>query len=278
MFNIILEVLFVLFSFLKIPITIICFILALISVLVVIHIIYYRVVKKMPRLHSTTCKSRKKPFLFKIFVEFPRQLAFDIVNKDPDRFPYKGVVIFTGRQGNGKTIALVHSINSMQASFPRCKVITNLRYTKEDDSLHHWRQLCDYTNSKYGVIVGLDETQNWFSSAQSRNFPPEMLSVITQNRKNARIILGTAQSFHLLAKSIRSQCTEVRECRTFFGCLTYVTRKEPILDVDGNVSEYKRIGSPYFFVHSQKLRNMYDTYFTVDSLSKSGFVDIKNEL
>lgn len=278
MFDIFIEVLSVFFNFLKIPIFIIGFILALLFVFVLIHYAFYRFIKKMPRLRSSAIKTKKKPFLFKIFVDFPRQLAYDIVTKDPDRFPFKGVIIFTGRQGNGKTIALVNAIHSMQSSFPRCKVITNLRYTNEDDSLHHWRQLCDYTNSKYGVIVGMDETQNWFSSAQSRNFPPEMLSVITQNRKNARIILGTAQSFHLLSKSIRSQCTEVRECHTFFGCVTYVTRKEPILDPDGNVSEYKRLGSPYFFVHSQKLRNMYDTYFTVDSLSKSGFVENKSEL
>ena len=278
MFDIFIEVLSVFFNFLKIPIFIIGFILALLFVFVLIHYAFYRFIKKMPRLRSSAIKTKKKPFLFKIFVDFPRQLAYDIVTKDPDRFPFKGVIIFTGRQGNGKTIALVNAIHSMQSSFPRCKVITNLRYTNEDDSLHHWRQLCDYTNSKYGVIVGMDETQNWFSSAQSRNFPPEMLSVITQNRKNARIILGTAQSFHLLSKSIRSQCTEVRECHTFFGCVTYVTRKEPILDPDGNVSEYKRLGSPYFFVHSQKLRNMYDTYFTVDSLCKSGFVENKSEL
>ena len=278
MFDIFIEILLVFFNILKIPILFICFIIALLIVLVAINLVYCRLVKKMPRIKTSSVKTQKKPFLFKIFVEFPRQLAFDIANKDPDRFPYKGVVIFTGRQGNGKTIALVNAINSMQSSFPRCKVITNLRYTEEDDSLYHWRQLCDYTNSKYGVIVGMDETQNWFSSAQSKSFPPEMLSVITQNRKNARIILGTAQSFHLLAKSIRSQCTEVRECHTIFGCVTYVTRKEPILDADGNVSEYKRIGSPYFFVHSQKLRSMYDTYFTVDSLSKSGFIDNKSEL
>ena len=44
-------------------------------------------------------------------------------------------------------------------------------------------------NGINGVIVVMDELQNWFSSNDSKNFPPEMLSVITQNRKNRRMVL-----------------------------------------------------------------------------------------
>jgi hypothetical protein len=99
-----------------------------------------------------------------------------------------------------------------------------------------------------------------------------MLSVITQNRKNRRVILGTAQNFYLLAKPIRSQCTEVRQCVTLGGVLTIVTRREPICDEAGDVKEMKFRGM-YFFVHSDRLRNSYDTYSIVESLSSSGFKD-----
>lgn len=134
----------------------------------------------------------------------------------------------------------------------------------------------DYNNAEKGVIVGMDETQNWFSSAQSKNFPPEMLTVCTQNRKNRRIILGTAQSFYLLAKAIRTQCTEIRECYTFFGCLTVVRRLEPALDFEGNIAELKKKGY-YFFVHNKELRESYDTYKCISALSDSGFLN-KEEL
>ena len=148
--------------------------------------------------------------------------------------------------------------------------MTNLGYTLQDTELNDWRQLIDYKNGIYGVIAVLDETQNWFSSNQSKNFPPEMLEVVTQNRKNRRIILGTAQNFYLLAKAIRSQATEVRRCSTYLGCLTVVRRFVPILDSDGNVKEWKRRGS-YFFVHDEELRNCYDTYHVIHSLANSGF-------
>lgn len=97
-----------------------------------------------------------------------------------------------------------------------------------------------------------------------------MLEVITQNRKNRRIILGTAQNFYLLAKAIRSQATEVRRCATFLGALTIVRKYYPVLDSDGNVKEWKYRGM-YFFVHDKKLRESYDTYKVIKSLRQSGF-------
>lgn len=177
-----------------------------------------------------------------------------------------------GGQGNGKTIAMVEYGLRMKKEYPLSKLITNLCVSGEDDILDHWKKLVTYSNGSKGVICLIDETQNWFSSTQSRNFPPEMLQVITQNRKNRRIILGTAQNFYLLAKAIRSQCTEVRECRTFFGCITLVRRKEPILDAEGNVTEWDKKGS-YFFVHDRELRDSYDTYKVIEALSHSGFKD-----
>lgn len=186
--------------------------------------------------------------------------------------PHQGLIVYTGRQGSGKTSTLVRDMMLIQKEYPLCKVLTNLAYTKQDVALNHWKQLVDYKNGHLGVIVAIDELQNWFSCNQSKNFPPEMLQVITQNRKNRRVIFGTAQNFYLLAKAIRSQCTEVRECFTIFGCLTIVRRREPILDGEGNVSEWKNRGI-YFYVHDDELRASYDTYKVIESLAKSGFQD-----
>lgn len=116
----------------------------------------------------------------------------------------------------------------------------------------------------------MDELQNWFSSNDSKNFPPEMLSVITQNRKNRRIILGTSQVFNMLAKAIRTQTTEVRRCTTLLGCLTLVRRLEPILDSEGNVVEWKKKGF-YFFAHDKKLRESYDTWKVIERFKNVGF-------
>ena len=221
----------------------------------------------------------KKPSLLKkLFVLLPKQYVDDIFEREPDFFKYQGMVIFEGRQGSGKTISMVKFMSDMQKEYPLAKCITNLAYKNENDKLKTWKMLMDYKNGKYGVIVGMDELQNWFSSNDSKNFPPEMLSVITQNRKNRRIILGTSQNFYLLAKAIRSQATEVRRCTTLLGCLTIVRKFEPILDSEGNVVEWKRRGI-YCFVHDKELRESYDTWKVIENLRKSGFKeDVKPEI
>ena len=219
---------------------------------------------------------KKKGFFYRLFVMAPRQYAADLFERDPEFFRYQGCVIFTGRQGMGKTIAMVEQTLRFQQEYSKCKVISNCAYKHQDAELNHWRKLLNYKNGIQGVVVQIDEMQNWFSSNQSKNFPPEMLEVICQNRKNRRIILGTSQVFVRLGKPLREQCTEVRRCSTFFGVITVVHRVRPELDSDGNVTKWKHIGF-YFFVHTPEIREAYDTYRVVESLAKSGFQERPQE-
>lgn len=271
MFGILKVIFEVIWAVARIPVFVICAVFGLYVVLICINL-FIGYLNGL-RLQKRTSKVvKKRSALLRLLVDFPHRYVLDMFEHNPNDFPYKGCVIFCGRQGCGKTISMIEYAMRMQEEYPDCKCLTNCAYLFEDDELSHWKKLVNYKNGAAGVIACLDETQNWFSSNQSRNFPPEMLQVITQNRKNRRIILGTSQNFYLLSKAIRSQATEVRDCCTFFGCLTVVSRKEPILDCDGSVVEWKKLGR-YFFVHSEKLRNAYDTYKVIESLSDSGFKD-----
>ena len=220
---------------------------------------------------------KKKSFFRRVFIDFPKRFTDDLFDKDLEFFKYQGLIIFEGRQGSGKTMSMVEFIKRMQEEYPLAKTTTNFGLKSQNKELKDWRMLIDYKNDKQGVIVGMDELQNWFSSNDSKNFPPEMLGIVTQNRKNRRIILGTSQNFYLLAKAIRSQATEVRRCSTFFGYLTVVKRVEPILDSEGNVQEWKNRGM-YFFVHSKELREAYDTYKVIENLRKSGFKEQSQDI
>lgn len=269
MFNITIKVFKALFSFLKYPIYVLIGIIAFFYVLVFINI-FIGLIKGKRFKKGEHIKQKKKGFFRRILIDLPKQFVADMFEKDPEFFKYQGLVIFEGRQGNGKTISMIEYARRMQKEYPKAKCLSNLNYTGQDYELDHWIKLIDLKNGIYGIIAIMDETQNWFSSNQSKDFPPEMLQVITQNRKNRRVILGTAQNFYLLAKAIRSQATEVRRCTTLLGCLTIVRRFEPILDSEGNVQEFKNRGI-YFFVHDKELRDSYDTYHVINSLAKSGF-------
>lgn len=261
-----------LFNFLKYPIFIVFGLICLFYLLVSINLLIKRF--KGIKLKKGEHKRLKKDGILKdLFINLPRRYTEDLLERDPDFFPHQGLIIFEGRQGSGKTSGMVQYTSELQKSYPRCKVTTNLAYTNEDHILKDWRDLITYKNGIYGVVVCLDELQNWFGSNLSRNFPPEMLQVITQNRKNRRVLLGTAQNFYLLAKPIRSQCTEVRQCLTLLGCLTIVRRRQPIINSDGDVEKWKHKGF-YYFVHSKELRESYDTYKVIEALGEAGFKEV----
>ena len=262
-------------EFLKYPLyfVLICILLILISC----AFYYVKGLLKGKRVPKGNRRRLRKPSLLeKIFILMPKQYIEDLFSRPADFFPYQGMIIFEGRQGSGKTISMVRYMKDMQYEFPDALCTTNLAYTDENKPLKTWTMLIDYKNGYKGVIVAMDELQNWFSSNDSKNFPPEMLSVITQNRKNRRIILGTSQNFYLLAKAIRSQATEVRRCATYFGCLTVVRRLEPVLDSEGNVVEWKKRGM-YCFVHDKELRESYNTWKVIENLRKSGFKENVNK-
>lgn len=264
-----LNVIWAFLKFLKYPILIVLCILLLFFLLCLVNIVI-ELFKGRRFKKGSHHFVKKHGFFRKIFVDLPKQFVSDIFERDPDFFKYRGLIIFEGRQGSGKTTSMVYEAMKMQEEYPLAKCTSNLAYTHENLALKDWRMLINYKNGINGVIVLMDELQNWFSSNDSKNFPPEMLQVITQNRKNRRIIMGTAQNFYLLSKAIRTQTTEVRRCATFLGCLTVVRRFEPILDAEGNVAEWKKRGI-YFFVHDKKLRESYDTFKVIERLSKVGF-------
>lgn len=263
------------------PVIIVLSFIGIMIVLFFVNYAYLRFVKGEKKPTGVHVKLNKRNFFLKLFVDAPRQMAKDYIRRNPEYFQYHGVIVYTGRQGYGKTIALVEHTMRMQREYPKCKVIGNLAYAYQDDELTDWRQLMDYNNGIQGVIVQMDEMQNWFSSNMSKDFPPQMLEVITQNRKNRRIILGTSQVFNRLSKPLREQATEERCCHTFAKCITLVIRKELFLDSEGNVEKKKYRGC-YFFVHNDELREAYDTYKTIEMLNKSGFApatpDISNNV
>lgn len=258
----------VIWAIAKIPLFILCLFFVFFFILCSIQYIYLK-----SKGYKMKCgehyKVKRKGLINRLLVEAPRRYMLDKFNRDPEFFRFQGLHVFCGEQGSGKTIALVEFIMRMQAEYPKAKCITNLGYKKENCVLSKWQQLLNYNNGKNGVIVGIDEIQNWFSSGKN-TLPESMLEVVTQNRKNRRIIVATSQVFTRMAKGLREQCTLIYEPITFLGCITWVRIKKPILDSDGNVVDKKRRGS-YFFVHTEELREAYDTYKVIHTLAKEGF-------
>ena len=209
-------------------------------------------------------------FLKRIFIDFPKQLVLDAFNRDPDNFREYGVHIIAGKQGSGKSITLTYMLLKYQQMYPKLKIKTNYYYEFENAHIGHWKDVVNGTNGIYGEIDVLDEIQNWFNSLQSKDFPPEMLTEITQQRKQTKMILGTSQVFSRIAKPIREQTYMLYEPTTILGCLTIVRKYDITTDVSGQ-TDTKKFKGVFFFVHNDKLRNSYDTYRKIIDLSNEGF-------
>lgn len=154
--------------------------------------------------------------------------------------------------------------------YPKIKIKTNYFYQFENARIGHWKDVVNGTNGIYGEIDVLDEIQNWFNSLESKDFPVEMLQEITQQRKQTKMIMGTAQVFSRIAKPIREQTYMLYEPTTLFGCLTLVRKYEIDTDVSGQATTKKYRGI-FFFVHNDEIRNSFDTYKKIMNLSEKGF-------
>lgn len=215
---------------------------------------------------------RRTSMIRQILVDVPRRYMLDMFEREPGYFYPRGIHMFCGEQGAGKTIACVEMMIRLQKQYPLSKVISNFGLASEDDELERWQQLLDYTNGHKGVIVGIDEIQNWFMSGLNK-LPEGMLEVATQNRKNNRILCCTAQVFTRVNKGLREQVSMVYNPHTFLGCFTIVIKRKPVFDSEGNVIDMKYRGM-YAFTHSDELRSAYDTYKVIHTLAKEGFKDI----
>lgn len=231
--------------------------------------VYFRFICKMKISPSGQVVVKKTGFLRKILVDLPRRYVLDFFNRTPGYFYPKGIHMFCGEQGCGKTMACVELMLRLQKRYPLARMITNFAVATENDSLDEWQQLLTYKNGHFGVIVGIDEIQNWFMSGLNK-LPEGMLEVATQNRKNNRILCCTAQVFTRVNKGLREQVSLVYEPHTLFGCWTIVLVRKPIFDPEGNVI-HRKIRKIYSFVHTEELRNAYDTYKVIHTLAKEGF-------
>ncbi len=237
-----------------------------------INYVYLRYVKKVKKKKGSLGKLKKHSILRRIYIDFPYRFIKDSLERDPEEFKEFGVRFICGEQGSGKTVFLTKYLLDLQKKYPKLKIQTNYCYRNEHNKITHWKDLVEQNNGIYGYINVLDEVQNWFNSLASKNFPPEMMTEISQQRKQRKLFLCTSQVFGRVAKPIREQAMIVYEPFTLFGCITFVRAYKPYFDDTGALVKKKPRGIQ-FFVHNSTIRESYDTYKKVQEMSEAGFKD-----
>lgn len=189
-------------------------------------------------------------------LELDRELQVKIGNE----FRYAGIWLFTGAQGSGKTLLLMHTLRQMMIEFPEAIVVSNISIYGVPSYVYKGIEDFEkYNNGAKGTIFVIDEIHTLFSSLQSANMPESTLTVWSQNRKNRRVILGTSQRFTRVAKGIREQTTYNYECTKPIINRLYSYR---IKEGDQYDDSGKYIGTEtkrYWYVPKVSVMRMYNT-------------------
>lgn len=214
--------------------------------------------------------------IFLFFIKFFKFLYYFVCDvRDREiKYPY-GVWLFVGLPGRGKTISAVEYCHRMKLKYPDVKIYTNFNLSIQDDAITHWRDLLNYESP---AIFVLDEVQLTFNSRAWADFPPEMVTLLTQNRKDKKQIIATAQSFARVDKVFRELTNFVIECRCLAGRWVFQRAFETedyMNGLDPQFGKRRRRAWRYNFVQDNAIRDSFDTLLKLDSLKKEEFVNFE---
>lgn len=210
------------------------------------------------------------------WVDLVRFKIWDILHYDKNEFPLKGIYMFSGRQGSGKTISMVEYAYRLKKKYPELVIVSNFNCSFAR-RMTSWEDFYKIRNGKKGVLFLIDEIQNEYSCSDSRNFPPGLLRQITMQRKQSIAIFASSQVYTRVAKPLREQTFYVIECKCFLG--RYVKLKCYDADIyndiiDTSDPEKRMRMRPvwrYSYIQSNKLRRMYDTDEVIKTLQGREF-------
>ena len=248
----------------------------LLALLVVLAFFFLRYRFHPLRLNA---EALKQPYIRYKYLDLFRWLLVDLLERDQHRGEFRefGFTFFVGRQGAGKTISMVRYLELMKERYPECLVITNFQYYRADKVMVDWRDLLTIRNGTKGVIFAVGEIHSEYDSGRWADIPEDLLSEISQQRKQRVKIIASAQFFGRVAKPLREQAVTVVACRTLLGRLTF-NREYDSLEyaavVDNPLVVARKIKPlrKYSFVQSDYLRQCYDTYAKVERMRQMKFI------
>ena len=198
-----------------------------------------------------------------------RTIAYKIKFKreHPDFFDPCGTLIFTGAQGEGKTLSAVQYVINLANEYPRSILVTNVeidsRYFPEGYQVIPYSGLDDLKNienGELGVIYFIDELHLELNSLESNNVDVDIMVEISQQRKQRKHIVGTSQVYGRMAKPLREQIKDVVICRCFGGLLQFNKFVDAFRSQEVNGKLKGCVKRRAFWLHTPDLYGAYDTY------------------
>ena len=192
-----------------------------------------------------------------------------IKNKNPDELDVTGINIFTGSQGSGKSLSMIHVFKKLIYDFPKAIVVTNLEFNfKIPNKIKYYEGFEDFKieNGIYGVIYLLDEIHLILNSLESKGVPLSIIVELSQQRKQRKLILGTSQVYSRMAKPLREQIRNIIICKNYFSLfqINYLVDAFESQEDNNGKLKFKKMKVSFFF-HRKEDYLAYDTYKKMDT-------------
>lgn len=178
------------------------------------------------------------------------------------QFP-TGTRVYKGFQGSGKSLSMLNDILQCRKMFPESIIFSNLKIKDLDyyyiEDTKQFRDAMKVQNGSKGVLIAIDEAHLFFNKKDG--IPLDVLTCISQQRKDRRKILFTTQIWEELDVSLRKQVKEVVSCKN-------IGRIQINNVIDGESVKFdKQLGTWtgntkewIIYKHNEELYQRYDTY------------------
>lgn len=243
---------------------------------------WYR--KNMPKLYYKVKKIRILRFIGNIrlplFLDFVKWCIIDIIRGKWKNRKKTGIYQFVALPGEGKTLSMVEHIIRDKEKYPNTRVYTNFNFKGQNGAISHWIDMIKYAKccvkDDVPCILAMDEIHITFDSSNWRDFPPEMLALISFNRKYGVQLLCSSQIYERIPKKIRDisnytvLCKNVFKMDRLFVNYYYDTNDYEMSFEDGKKSKASFVR---FYIADDNLYSKYNTLEQVDRL----VCDVKTE-
>lgn len=231
---------------------------------------------------------------------------YEFKRDNPFFFDPCGTLIFCGAQGEGKTLSAVNYVCNLLEQFPCAVLVSNVSITDypynsavrlnsdgssciydlesgdvitSDDIIHgRVKRVCiEYdgldtlkyvNNGQFGVVYLIDEIHLELNSLESKNIDIDVMTEISQQRKQRKHIVGTSQVYMRMAKPLREQVRDIVICSNFFGMVQFnkLIDGEKSTENNGKLEAYVR--KRFLWFHDPVMYDRYDTYAKMKRYNK----------
>lgn len=254
---------------------------------------YYINVKMQPWLrNSARCRWYKKnlPDLYKrrqmlsfirkvsrpelpLYLDFLRWLFIDLLRGKTKRF--WGIYQFVALPGEGKTMSMVAHMERARKEHGKLYIATNFGYIHQDMYIEHWTDIIKaaiYAHDKgFACIIAIDEIHVLFDSSDWRNFPAELLALLSFNRKYGLQFLCSSQIYERIPKKVRDIANYTVICKNVWDSDRlfrnyYFTKKDYDSLFSGQKAKAEFIRE---FVAGDDFYQLYDTLEQINKMTES---------